>query len=73
MTFYRGAATGGDSAATPGHLSYRALKRQFQLDDACLEDLKVELIEVQRLAIDQDGTMLVCTGNAPVVQLPAAA
>ena len=29
-------------------MSYRALKRQFQLDDASLEDLKVELIEAQR-------------------------
>ena len=25
-------------------VSYRALKRQFQLDDAYLEDVKVELI-----------------------------
>ena len=30
-----------------GRVSYRALKRQFDLDDEYVEDLKVELIEVQ--------------------------
>ena len=45
-----------------GRVSYRALKRQFALDDAFLEDLKYELIAVQQRAIDQDGTMLVWTG-----------
>jgi class 3 adenylate cyclase len=46
-----------------GRVSYRALKRQFDLDDAYLDDLKAELIEVQQLAVDQDGTMLVWTGD----------
>jgi class 3 adenylate cyclase/tetratricopeptide (TPR) repeat protein len=55
-----------------GRLSYRALTRQFQLDDAYLEDLKAELVEVQRVAVDQDGTMLVWTGDAPVASPPAA-
>ena len=36
-------------------VSYRALKRQFALDEAYLEDLKHELIAVHRLAVDQDG------------------
>ena len=45
-----------------GRLTYRALKRQFQLDDAYLEDLKAELIEGQRLAVDEDGRVLVWTG-----------
>ena len=44
--------------------SYRAFKRQFVLHDAYLADLKVELIEVKQLAVDQDGTMLVWTGAA---------
>ena len=44
-------------------VSYRALKRQFQLDDAYLEDLKVELIRIQQLAVDQEGEMLVWTGG----------
>jgi hypothetical protein len=45
-------------------LSYRALKRQFDLDEAYLEDLKLEIIEVRQLAVDQDGKMLVWTGKA---------
>ena len=35
-------------------VTYRALKRHFQLDDAVLEDLTVELIKGQRLAVDED-------------------
>jgi hypothetical protein len=45
-------------------VSYRALKRQFGLDDEYLEDLKAEIIEIHQLAIEQDGTMLVWTGDA---------
>ena len=40
-------------------ISCRALKRQFDLDDAYLEDLKFELIHVEELAIEQDGEMLI--------------
>src|SRR5207245_11449771 len=47
-----------------GRLTYGALKRQFQLDDAYLEDLTAELIEGQRLATDEDGRVLVWTGGA---------
>jgi class 3 adenylate cyclase len=59
-----------------GRVSYRALKRQFDLDDAYLDDLKVELIEVQQCARDQEGTMLVWTGEVTAaipepVQAPA--
>jgi TOMM system kinase/cyclase fusion protein len=46
-----------------GRVSYRALKRQFALDDAFLDDLKAEIVEVQQLAVDQAGTMLVWTGD----------
>src|SRR5215468_8576011 len=52
-----------------GRLTYGALKRQFQLDDAYLEDLKAELIEGQRLAMDEDGRILVWTGRADVPSL----
>ena len=45
-------------------LSYRALKRQFALDDDYLDDLKTELIEVRRVAVDEDGQVLVWTGDA---------
>jgi predicted ATPase/class 3 adenylate cyclase len=47
-----------------GRITYRALKRQFNLDDAFLEDLTVELIKGQRLARDEDGEVLVWTGDA---------
>jgi class 3 adenylate cyclase/tetratricopeptide (TPR) repeat protein len=45
-------------------VTYRALKRQFDLDDAFLEDLKEELIYGQHLAVDEDGRVLVWTGGA---------
>jgi class 3 adenylate cyclase/tetratricopeptide (TPR) repeat protein len=45
-----------------GRVAYRTLKRQFQLDDEALEDLKIELIDSQRLATDEQGTVLVWTG-----------
>ncbi len=45
-----------------GRVSYRALKRQFDLDEGYLDDLKVELIEIQQCASDQDGRMLAWTG-----------
>jgi hypothetical protein len=41
-----------------GRVSYGALKRRFKLDDAYLEDLKVELIEAQQLAHDENGRLL---------------
>src|SRR5262245_17217722 len=43
-------------------ITYRALKRQFDLDDAYLEDLKAELIQAKQLAIDEEGVVLVWTG-----------
>src|SRR5262249_7075018 len=43
-------------------LTYRTLQRQFQLDDAALEDLKEELIYGQRLAVDEEGRVLVWSG-----------
>jgi class 3 adenylate cyclase/predicted ATPase len=46
-----------------GRLRYRALKRQFDLDDDYLEDLKTELIKGQRLAVDEDGEVLVWIGG----------
>jgi hypothetical protein len=55
-----------------GRGTYRALKRQFNLDDAFLEDLTLELIKGQRLARDEDGAVLVWTGDAaaPAVPVP---
>ena len=49
-----------------GRISYRALKREFDLDDEYIEDLKTELIKAKRLARDEDGIVLVWTGASPV-------
>jgi len=49
-----------------GRVSYRALKRRFSLDDDYLEDLKDELIKAKRLARDEEGAVLVWTGNTTV-------
>ena len=38
-----------------GRLRYRSLKREFDLDDETLEDLRDELVKGQRLAVDEDG------------------
>ena len=56
-----------------GRLTYGALKRQFQLDDAYLEDLKAELIEglledlgsVLRLAAVSREALVRCAITAP--------
>jgi class 3 adenylate cyclase/tetratricopeptide (TPR) repeat protein len=55
-----------------GRVTYRALQRQFNLDDDYLADLKAELIEAQRLAVDEHGTVLVWTGSATSVPPPTA-
>jgi class 3 adenylate cyclase/predicted ATPase len=44
-------------------LTYAALKRQFDLDNELLEDLKQELIRSQRVARDEDGVVLVWQGH----------
>ena len=46
-----------------GRVTYRTLKRQFHLDDDVLEDLQEEIIYGQRLAVDEDGRVLVWTGG----------
>src|SRR5262245_60888115 len=49
-----------------GRVSYRALKRRFALDDDYLEDLKAELIQAQRLAVDENDAVLVWAGDTTV-------
>jgi len=51
-----------------GRVSYRALKVRFTLDDDTLEALKDEIIYAQRQAVDEEGRVLVWsgdTGSAP--------
>jgi class 3 adenylate cyclase/predicted ATPase len=45
-------------------VAYRVLKRRLQLDDDVLEDLKDDLIYAKKLAVDEDGRVLVWTGGA---------
>jgi class 3 adenylate cyclase len=54
-----------------GRVSYRALKRRFDLDDDYLEDLKAEIIKAQRLAVDEDGEVLVWVGAEDATPAPA--
>jgi len=51
-----------------GRVSYRALKREFDLDDEELEDLKEELIEARRVAFDENGRILVWAENRETPQ-----
>ncbi|MBI3303410.1 MAG: AAA family ATPase, partial [Deltaproteobacteria bacterium] len=55
-------------------VSYRGLKRRFDLDDEYLEDLKEELIGAKRLAADEEGRFLVWIGGTAIAssQLPVA-
>src|ERR687896_643943 len=52
-------------------VTYRALQRQFGVDDTYLEDLKAELIDAQRLAVDEEGKVLIWLGD-PAPASPAA-
>src|SRR5437879_3147079 len=58
-----------------GRVSYRALKLRFNLDDEYLDVLKEELIDAQRIAMDEDGRILVwineTTGTAATASPPS--
>src|SRR5215471_10722783 len=45
-----------------GRVTYRTLRLQFQLDEEQLEALKEALIEAERLAVDEEGRVLVWAG-----------
>ena len=51
-------------------VSYRALKRQLSIDNDDIEDLKEEIIEAQRLGVDENGRILVWIGNQKHNQQP---
>jgi len=40
-------------------VSYRALRRRFDLDEEYREDLQAEIIQAKKLALDEDGAVLV--------------
>src|SRR5262249_10425244 len=49
-----------------GRVSYRALTLEFDLSNDVLDALKDELIDAKRLAVDENGKVLVWTGTSPV-------
>src|SRR5207253_4051176 len=52
-------------------ISYRALRRRFDLHEEYLEDLKIEIIQAKQLATDEDNTILVWTGDATPTSVSA--
>jgi class 3 adenylate cyclase/tetratricopeptide (TPR) repeat protein len=63
MTFEEIVDQAIDMVRRRGQVSYRMLKRQFDLDDSSLDDLTYELIDIHQIAVDQDGKMLVWAGD----------
>jgi hypothetical protein len=63
MTFDELLAQVVDLLQREGRVSYRALKRRFDLDDEYIEDLKAEIINAKQLAVDEDGKVLVWIGK----------
>ena len=56
-------------------VAYRLLKRRIALTDDDLEDVKADLIDAKRLAFDEDGKVLVWSGDGaatPGTALPRA-
>src|SRR2546422_11709440 len=51
-------------------VSYRALKRRFDLDDNYLEDVKDELIYAKKFAVDEENRVLVWTGTQASAAAP---
>ena len=80
MDFDAVLAQGRELLQRQGRVSYRALKLRFQLDDEALAALTDELIYAEHVAVDEDGRVLVWTGDtisatpsvatAPPVRVP---
>jgi class 3 adenylate cyclase len=70
MTFDDILAQVTDLLKQQGRVSYGALKRRYDLDDAYLEDLKDEIIHAQRLAVDEDKRILVWVGAQASASAP---
>ena len=55
-----------------GRVSYRALMRQFALDEAYLEDLKEAILFAYPQIIDEEGQGLVWTSNTDTISPPTS-
>ena len=73
MTFAETLAQVVELLRSEKRVTYRALKRRFNIDDAYLADLAAELIEAKHLAIDENGAVLVWVGDASAGSTPPPA
>lgn len=71
MSFFDTAARAKAYLHTHGRVSLRALRREFALDDAELDELIEELVEVQRVAV-REGAVLVSTTAVQSGSVPTA-
>ena len=63
MTFSEIVDRAGELLQRKGRISYRALRREFELEDDALDDLTKELVEVLEVAEYKDGEILVWNGD----------
>jgi len=70
MDFYTLLDHGVDLLRQRQRVTYRALQRQFDLDEETLNDLKDELLYAQQVARDEDGRVLVWTGTPAAIPAP---
>src|SRR5712691_7901317 len=70
MTFDEALAGVLELLQREGRVSYRALRRRFDLDEEYLEDLKAEIIQAKRLAVDEDGAVLIWIGDTAPSSVP---
>src|SRR3954471_3245884 len=66
MTFEEILAQVREQLQREGRVAYRILKRRFALSDEDLEDLKADLIDAKRVAVDEEGRVLVWVGASSV-------
>jgi class 3 adenylate cyclase len=66
MTFDEVLAQIRELLASKGRVTYRALKVRFDLNEESLNACTEELIEAERVAIDENGKVLVWVGASPV-------
>lgn len=67
-----------DTLEREGRIAYRVLKRRYELDDDDIEDIKADFIDAKRLAVDENGKVLVWADDgahaeAGAIQVPAEA
>src|SRR5262249_4757300 len=62
MTFEEILAQVRELLEREGRVAYRILKRRFDLNEEDLEDLKADFIDAKRIAVDEEGKVLVWVG-----------